>query len=51
MLLLNSNGKVCMGSALVRLHLNFVNLSHCQGHSDFEDLYLVKELSKAMCYY
>ena len=33
-----------MESLLVQLHLTFVNLKgHCQGHSDFEGLYLVNE--------
>ncbi len=35
-----------MDSPLVQLHLTFVNLKcHCQGQSDFEGLYLVKERS------
>ncbi len=35
-----------MGSQLVHLHLTLVNFEdHGQGHSDFEGLYLVKELS------
>ena len=35
-----------MESPLVQLHLTFMNLKgHCQGYSDFEGLYLVKELS------
>ena len=34
------------GGQLVQLHLTFVNLKGpCQGHSDFEGLYLVKEPS------
>ena len=46
MLVLNINSKVCMESPLVQLHLTFMNLKgHCQGHSDFEGLYLVKERS------
>ncbi len=37
-----------MGGPLMRLHLTLVTLKgHCQGHSDFEGLYLVKELSEA----
>ena len=35
-----------MGSPLVRLYLTLVTLKgQCQGHSDLEGLYLVKELS------
>ena len=46
MLLLNINRKACMRSLLARLHLNLVTLKgQCQGHSDFEGLYLVKEPS------
>ncbi len=46
MLLLNINRKVCIESPLVQLNLTFANLKgHCQGHSDFEGLYLVKERS------
>ncbi len=45
-LLLNINRKVCMESPLVQLHLTFLNLKgHCQGHSNFEGLYLMKERS------
>ena len=41
-----------MGSPLMRLYLTLVTLQGpCQGHSDFEGLYLVNEPSKAMCYY
>ena len=44
MLLLNTNRKAYMGSPLVQLHLTLVILKgQCQGHSDFEVLYLVKE--------
>ena len=43
MLLLNINRKAYMGSPLVRLHLTLVTLKvQCQGHLDFEGLYLVK---------
>ncbi len=46
MLLLNIERKAYMGSSLMRLHLTSVTLKGwCQGHSDFESLYLVKKLS------
>ncbi len=46
MLLLNINRKVCMESPLVQLPLTFVNFKgHCEGHSDFEGLYPIKERS------
>ncbi len=46
MLLLNINRKVYTGSPFVWSHLTLLTLkSQCQGHSDFEGLYLVKELS------
>ncbi len=42
--------KAYIGSPLVRLHLNLETLKgQCQGHSDFEGLYLVKKLSYAIC--
>ncbi len=46
MLLLNIDMKSYAGSPLMRLHLTLVTLKdQSQGHSDFEGLYLIKELS------
>ena len=46
MLLLDTNRKAHMGNPLVWLHLTSVTLKgQCQGHSDLENLYLVKEQS------
>ncbi len=48
MLLLHINkcGKACVGSPLVQLHLTLVTFKgQCQGHSDVEGLYLVKDPS------
>ncbi len=43
MLLLNINTKAFMGSPLVQLHLTLVTFEGlCQGHSDFESLYLIQ---------
>ncbi len=52
MLLLNINRKACMGSPLMQLHLTSVtSKGQGQGHSDVESLYIVTELSWAICYY
>ncbi len=47
MLLLNSNGNPYMGKSIdAKLHFTSVFLNgQCQGHSDFESLYSIKELS------
>ncbi len=46
MLLLNINRKACIGMQLVQLHLTLVTLKgQCQGYSDVEGLYLVKDPS------
>ena len=43
---LNLNRKAYMGSILMSLYLTSVTLKgKCLDHSDFESLYLVKELS------
>ena len=48
MLFLNINRKACMGSPLAQLHLTLVTLEgQCQGHSDFEGLYLVNMVKEA----
>ncbi len=44
MLLSNVNRKAYMENSFLRLHFTSVTLKClCQGHSDFEGLYLVKE--------
>ncbi len=51
MLRLNISRKAYMGTPLMQLHLTLVTLKgRCQGHSDFESLYFVKEPSYAICY-
>ena len=43
MLLLHKNRKAYMWSPLMQLHLTLVTSKGlCQGHSDFESLYLIK---------
>ncbi len=45
MLPLSINRKAYMGNQMTLSHLTSVTLGQCQGHLDFETLYLVKELS------
>ncbi len=46
MLPLKLNGKAYMGSPLMQLNVTLVTLKGlCQGHSGFNSLYLIKELS------
>ena len=51
MLLLNIHTKAYMGSPMVCLHFALVTLkSQCQGHTDFEGLYVINEPRLAKCY-